>query len=486
MDFKHLSIASAHKGLLNKEFSARELTTYYLEKISRQNKTLNAFISVDEEGALATAEIIDQKIKTKQHLNPLAGIPCGIKDLLLVKDQKATAGSKILADYKAVYDAEVVRRLKAEDAIILGKNNCDEFAMGSSNETSAFGPVKNPWDLERVSGGSSGGSAAAVASDQCLFSIGTDTGGSIRQPASFCGAVGFKPTYGRVSRRGIIAMTSSLDQAGPITRTVEDAAEIFRAISGQDTGDATTVNLPLPDLGDLAKSIRGLKIGLPKEYFNSGADVEAELAIKNAIAIFTKMGAEIKEVSLPRTAYALAVYYILMPAEVSSNLARYDGLRYGHQAETARDLEEIYNLTRGHDFGKEVKRRLLIGTYVLSAGQKDAYYAQARKVQKLIAQDYADIFKEVDVLLSPTTPTSAFKLGEKTADPLTMYLADIYTVAVNIAGLCAISVPAGLTSAGLPLGLQLIGAPFKEEVILRAAYHYQHARSFPNCQFEVD
>lgn len=279
-------------------------------------------------------------------------------------------------------------------------------------------------------------------------------------------------------------MTSSLDQAGPIARTVEDAAEIFRVIAGQDTGDATTVNSPLPDLGDLAKSIRGLKIGLPKEYFNSGADAEAELAVKNAIEIFSKMGAEIKEVSLPRTSYGLAVYYILMPAEVSSNLARYDGLRYAHQAETARDLEEIYKLTRGHGFGREVKRRLLIGAYVLSAGQKDAYFAQAKKAQKLLAQDYANVFKEVDILLSPTTPAPAFKLDEKFNDPLTMYLADIYTVAVNIAGLCALSAPAGLTSSGLPLGLQLIGAPFKEEVILRAAYHYQHARSFPNCPFE--
>jgi len=480
MSFAYLTIAQIKKRLKDKEFSARELVEYYLNKIETENPELNAFISIDREGALRSADEVDQKIARGETLRELEGIPCAIKDLLLVKDHQATAGSRILADYIAPYDAEVVQRLKNAGAIILGKNNCDEFAMGSSNETSAFGPVKNPWNQDYVPGGSSGGSAAAVAADQCVFSIGTDTGGSIRQPASFCGVVGFKPTYGRVSRNGVIAMTSSLDQVGPITKNVEDSAEVFRVIAGEDPLDATTVNLPLPSLAELAHNVKGLKIGLPKEYFNLGSSAEAEQVVAKAVKTFKSWGAEIKEVSLPRTTYALAAYYVLMPAEVSSNLARYDGIRFGKRVPEAKDLEEIYRLTRGQGFGKEVKRRLLIGAYVLSAGQKDAYYAQARKVQQVLAADYAKVFQEVDILLSPTTPGPAFKLGENLTDPLTMYLADIFTVSANIAGLCAISVPAELSESGLPLGLQFIGPAFDEEKILRAAYHYQTSRSFPN------
>jgi len=475
MDFSYLTISKIKQGLANKDFSCTELVEYYLKRIDSL-KELNAFITVTEKEALDRAEKVDAKISAGEDLLELEGVPISIKDLILTKGIKTTASSKILADYVAPYNATVVAKLRERGVVILGKNNCDEFAMGSSNESSAFGPVLNPWDKTRVPGGSSGGSAAAVAADECVFSIGTDTGGSIRQPAALCGVVGLKPTYGRVSRYGLIALTSSLDQAGPITRSVEDAALVFQAIAGQDNYDAATSAKPvLNNLSFLSKDIKGLKIGLPKEYFKEGMSLEVENAIKAAIEKFKDLGAQIIEVSLPHTAYALAAYYIIMPAEASSNLARFDGIRYGHSAEAVKDLFELYARSRAEGFGSETKRRIIIGTYVLSAGYQEAYYHKAQKVKALITQEYQEIFKQVDVLLTPTTPTPAFKIGAKFNDPLTMYLSDIYTVSANIAGLCGISLPAGLTQEFLPIGLQLLGKAFDEETILKAAYQYQEA-----------
>jgi len=478
--FSYLTISKIKQGLTNKDFSCTELVKYYLDRINSL-KELNAFITITEKEALEQAKNVDAKIADGESLIDLEGVPISIKDLILTKGIRTTAASKILANYVSPYDATVVARLKERGAIILGKNNCDEFAMGSSNENSAFGAVLNPWDKTRVPGGSSGGSAAAVAADECVFSIGTDTGGSIRQPAALCGVVGLKPTYGRVSRYGLMAMTSSLDQAGPLTRSVEDAALVFKAIAGQDNYDATTSLKPVLDsLGSLNKSIKGLKIGLPKEYFKEGMSPEVEKAIKEASKKFKDLGAEIAEVSLPHTAYALAVYYIIMPAEVSSNLARFDGIRYGHGTETAKALLEFYARTRAEGFSAESKRRIMIGTYALSAGYQDAYYHQAKKVQAIIANEYQEIFNQVDVLLTPTTPSPAFKIGEKFNDPLTMYLSDIYTVSANIAGLCGISVPAGFTENYLPIGLQLLGKAFDETTILQAAYQYQEATEWHN------
>ncbi|MDP2586952.1 MAG: Asp-tRNA(Asn)/Glu-tRNA(Gln) amidotransferase subunit GatA [Candidatus Komeilibacteria bacterium] len=475
MSFKYLTISQVKAGLKSKEFSCVELVNYYLEQINRQ-RDLNTFITVMSDSALAQAKEVDQKISDRGPLGELEGVPIAIKDLILTKGVKTTASSKILADYIAPYDATVVSRLKEAGTIILGKNNCDEFAMGSSNETSAFGLVLNPWDKTRVPGGSSGGSAAAVAADQCVLAIGTDTGGSTRQPASLCGVVGLKPTYGRVSRYGLIAMTSSLDQAGPITRSVEDSALVLKIMAGQDNYDATASVKPVENyLAALSQNIKGLKVGLPKEYFTEGISPEVSEAVKQAIKKIEALGAEVVEVSLPHTAYALAVYYIILPAEVSSNLARFDGIRYGFRSSVAQNLSEIYQKTKAEGFGAEVKRRMMIGTYVLSAGYQEAYYVKAKKVQNLIRQEYAEVFKKVDLLVTPTCPTTAFKLGEKTSDPLTMYLNDVFTVSANIAGLCGISIPAGFDRNNLPIGLQILGAPFAESQMLRLAYNYQEA-----------
>ncbi len=475
MSFFHLTISQVKAGLRSKDFSCRELVEYFLDKIN-QSGELNAFITVTAAEALAGAAEVDKKISAGSELLPLTGVPIGVKDLILVKGVKATAGSKMLANYIAPYDATAVFRLKEAGAIILGKNNCDEFAMGSSNETSAFGPVKNPWDLARVPGGSSGGSAAAVAADNCVLAIGTDTGGSIRQPAAFCGTVGLKPSYGRVSRYGLTAMTSSLDQAGPLTKSVEDAALILKIIAGEDGFDATAAALPVPDyLEFLSEDIKGLTVGLPKEYFDPDLDREIKEAMRQAIKQLEFLGAKITEVSLPHTVYALPAYYILMPAEVSSNLARFDGIRYGYSSALAGALPEVYQRSREEGFGSEVKRRIATGTYVLSSGYQEAYYQQAKKVQALIKKEYQEIFKQVDVLLTPTTPTPAFKLGEKITDPLTMYLADVYTVSANIAGLCGISVPCGFSAAGLPLGMQILAKAFNEATLLKVAYNYQEA-----------
>ncbi|MCX6784825.1 MAG: Asp-tRNA(Asn)/Glu-tRNA(Gln) amidotransferase subunit GatA [Candidatus Komeilibacteria bacterium] len=470
-----LTIKQVQNGLQNKDFSCTELTNFYLQKIDQQ-KNLNAFVSTAPASALAQARSVDEKISRREILSGLEGTPGSIKDLILVKGLRATAGSKILENYQAAYDATVVDRLKKSGMIILGKNNCDEFAMGSSNETSAWGPTLNPWNITKVPGGSSGGSAAAVAADLGVFSLGTDTGGSIRQPASFCGVVGLKPTYGRVSRFGLMAMTSSLDQAGPLTRSVEDAAIIFQVISGTDDYDATCVSRDHEDYSaNLAKPIKGLRLGLPKEYWQTGLNAEVKTILEQAVNKYRELGAEIVEVDLPHTAYALAVYYIIMPAEVSSNLARFDGIRYGRSSQTAKNLWEVYAQSRAEGFGSEAKRRIMMGTYVLSAGYQNQYYLQARKVQKVIEQEYAEVFKKVDALLTPTSPTSAFGLGEKVNDPLTMYLSDIYTVSANIAGLCGISIPAGLTAGRLPVGLQILGAPWTESKILNLAYQFEQA-----------
>jgi len=470
MSLSYLTINQVKEGLKNKDFSCVELVNYYLKRIEK-NRDLNAYITMTAKEALKQAKIVDKKLKAKEPLKKLEGVPIAIKDIILTKGIKTTAGSKILAEYLPAYEATVVSRLKEAGVIILGKTNCDEFAMGSSNENSAFGPVLNPWDKGRVPGGSSGGSAAAVAADLCVFSLGTDTGGSIRQPAALCGLTGLKPTYGRVSRFGLIAMTSSLDQAGPIAKTAEEAAQILEIIAGIDPHDATTAPAMVEDYSALINQpIKNLKLGVPKEYFLSGMALEVEKSVKSAVKEFEKLGVKVKEVSLPLTKFSLAVYYIILPAEVSSNLARYDGLRFGEADKTAKSLDEHYKKTRASGFGVEVKRRVMIGTYVLSAGFKEAYYQQ---VQQLIKKEYQEVFKKVDALITPTAPTTAFCLNEKFNNPLTMYLSDIYTVSANVAGLCGISLPAGFSEEQLPIGLQLLGAPFSEATILRLAYHYQ-------------
>lgn len=475
MELNGLTIKQAHEGLKKKEFSSVELTKACLDRIKKVDKKLNSFITKTKDKALVSAELADQKIKkAKEEINILEGIPVCLKDNILVRGVKCTAASKILEDYNAVYDATVAKKLRDRGMALLGKTNMDEFAMGSSNETSYFGSVKNPWDLKRVSGGSSGGSVVSVSTDEAIFALGSDTGGSIRQPASFCGVVGLKPTYGRVSRNGLMAMASSLDQIGPITKNVEDAALVLKEIAGHDKDDSTTVFGKEEEfLKDLKKDIKGLKIGVPKEYFIEGMDEGTEKTVKEAIKKLEALGAKIEEVSLPYSEYALAVYYIIMPAEVSANLARYDGVRYGFRAE-AKDLIDTYLKTRSKGFGDEVIRRIMLGTYSLSAGYYDAYYLKAQKVRTLIKKDFEKVFKKVDCLAAPTTPAPAFKIGEKFDDPLTMYLADIFTVSLNVSGLPGISVPCGF-SGNLPVGLQIIGNYFDEKTILRVANNYEQA-----------
>jgi aspartyl-tRNA(Asn)/glutamyl-tRNA(Gln) amidotransferase subunit A len=448
--------------------SCRELTEKFLKNID-EGAHLNAFISIFPEQALHLADEIDARI-TNGKAGRLAGMILGIKDLMVMQGGTTTCGSKILANFSSPYNATVVRKLLAEDAIVLGKTNMDEFAMGSSNENSSFGPVRNPCDHERVPGGSSGGSAAAVAANLCMAALGSDTGGSIRQPASFCGVVGLKPTYGRVSRFGLVAFASSLDQIGPITKSVADAALLLEVIAGPDKYDSTSANVPVESYSEnLGKGIKGLRIGLPKEYFSEGLDPEIAHSVEKAKDILRREGAEIVEVSLPHTEYAIAAYYIIATAEASSNLARYDGARYGFRHPDAQNLEDMYVLSRSQGFGVEVKRRIMLGTYVLSSGYYDAYYRKAQKVRTLIKGDFDRAFENVDCLLAPTAPTTAFKIGEKVDDPLTMYLSDIYTVSVNLAGLPALSLPCGKDKIGLPIGLQLIGRAFDECTILRIA-----------------
>jgi aspartyl-tRNA(Asn)/glutamyl-tRNA(Gln) amidotransferase subunit A len=465
MDLSKLTIESAHKGMIKKEFTCTELIQAYLDKIKKENKEINDFLEVTEKLALEQARKIDDKIERGEKIQGLEGIPIAVKDNILVEDYKCTAGSKILENYKATYDATVVKRLKDAGAIIVGKTNLDEFAMGSSTENSAFGVVKNPIDKTCVPGGSSGGSAAAVAANHCLGAIGSDTGGSVRQPASFCGVVGYKPSYGIVSRYGLIAMSSSLDQIGTFGKTIEDAKLIFDTIKGKDEMDATTINLKLKVQSQKSK-IKNLRIGVPREYFGEGINIEVKEKIKKAIDTFKGISAEIKEISLPLTDYALAVYYIIMPAEVSANLARFDGIKYGYSADD-KNLLENYLKTRAQGFGDEPRRRIVLGTYVLSAGYRDAYYNKAQKVRALIKEEFDEAFKSVDVILTPTAPTPAFKIGEK-KDPLSMYLSDIYTTPASLAGLPAISVPCGEVN-GLPIGLQIIGPQFYDEFIFNVA-----------------
>jgi aspartyl-tRNA(Asn)/glutamyl-tRNA(Gln) amidotransferase subunit A len=480
MDINDLTIKSFHEGLLSKEFSAFEIAEEFFSRIEEKDKDINAYLRLTKDLALSYANKVDVELAEGKKPGMLAGAPLAIKDNILIEGELATAASKILENYRASYDAAVIKKLKEANAVLLGKTNMDEFAMGSSTENSAFKKTKNPYDLERVPGGSSGGSAAAVASGMCLGALGSDTGGSIRQPAGFCGAVGLKPTYGAVSRSGLIAMSSSLDQIGPITKTVEDAGILFREISGQDELDSTSVEtkygheLLNPELEEIKK----LKIGIPKEFFGEGLSKETGIAVESAINALKSLGMEIREISLPSVKYALSCYYIIMPAEVSSNLARFDGIRYGKAAEGKREanLKDIYFKTRGEGFGDEVKRRIILGTFVLSSGYYDAYYNKAQKVRRLIKDDFDRAFREVDVILAPVSPTPAFKIGEKTDDPMQMYLSDIFTIPANLAGLPAISIPVKkykISDKELPIGFQLIGRPFQEADILGIGRCYE-------------
>jgi aspartyl-tRNA(Asn)/glutamyl-tRNA(Gln) amidotransferase subunit A len=461
-----LTIVQAHEGLKNKEFSAVDLCQSYLAEIGKKDQKIHAFLTVTAEAALNQAKKIDELIQSGRPLPLLAGIPVAIKDNILVEGIKCTAGSKILENYVAPYDATVVARLKNQGAVILGKVNLDEFAMGSSTENSAFGPTRNPVDPTRVPGGSSGGSAAAVGANMAAFALGSDTGGSIRLPAAFCGVTGLKPTYGAVSRYGLMAFASSLDQIGPIAKTAQDAKIVFEALSGRDELDSTSVVLPetRPEKLDLSK----LKIGVPKEYFIKGIDPKVEKLVREAIQKYQKAGAKIVEVSLPHTQYSLAAYYIINPSEASANLARYDGIKYGFsKTKEAKTLLDVYLESRGEGFGAEVRRRIMVGTYALSSGYYDAYYKKAQKVRTKVIDDFNKVFQKVDVLMTPTSPILPFKIGEKVEDPLAMYLVDVYTVSVNLAGLPALSLPCGKAD-GLPVGLQIIGRPFAEDVILQA------------------
>lgn len=462
MELKDLTIDQIQEGLKKKEFSAVELTEYYLDEIEKKDKDISAFLTLVKDSALSQAEETDEKVAENQDLDVLSGVPCAVKDNILVDGVKCTAGSKILENYVAPYDATVVKKLKEKGAVILGKTNLDEFAMGSSTENSAFFTTKNPNDLDRVPGGSSGGSAAAVAGNMCSFALGSDTGGSIRQPASFCGVVGLKPTYGSVSRYGLMAFASSLDQIGPLTRTVEDCRRVFNAIKGRDKMDSTSVG---SENGKSDFKIQNLRIGVPKEYFVKGMNPEVERVVREAIKKYEEMGAKIEEISLPHTEYALACYYIIAPSEASANLARYDGIKYGYSDLHGKDLLDVYLQSREVGLGAEVRRRIMLGTYTLSSGYYDAYYLRAQKVRTLIKRDFEKAFQKVDVIFTPVSPTPAFRIGEKAEDPLTMYLSDIFTVSVNLAGLPAVSLPAGKVS-NLPIGLQIIGKAFEEDKIL--------------------
>lgn len=466
------TIAELASELSSKKISSIELTKLFLERIKQFDEKLNSFITVTEEHALKAAEEADKKI-AQGKASALTGIPIVQKDIFCTDGIKTSCGSRMLDNFIAPFDSTVVKNLKAAGTVMLGKTNMDEFAMGSSNENSYYGPVKNPWNLACVSGGSSGGSAAAVAARLTPGGTGTDTGGSIRQPAALCGITGLKPTYGRVSRYGMIAFASSLDQGGPFGKSVEDVALLLNAMAGFDERDSTSVNQAVPDYrATLNDSIKGLRIGLPKEYFSKDLNSDVAKIIQAAIKEYEKMGAVVKEIALPNTALATPAYYVIAPAECSSNLARYDGVRYGYRCKDPIDLEDLYKRSRSEGFGNEVKRRIMIGTYVLSAGYYDAYYLKAQKIRRLICDDFNQAFKDVDVILSPTTPTPAFKLGEKTTDPISMYLSDIYTIAVNLAGLPGISIPAGFVN-NLPIGLQLIGNLFGEAKLLNVAHQYQ-------------
>ena len=465
MELYNLSIEEARSAIDKGDTSRVELTRAVFERIESVEEKVGAYVTLNKDNALAKA--------AETGSGSLAGIPIAIKDNICTEGVKTTCSSKILGNFIPAYESTVTGKLKEQGYVLIGKTNLDEFAMGSSTENSAFGLTRNPWDLDRVPGGSSGGSAAAVAADECIAALGSDTGGSIRQPAAFCGVVGLKPTYGRVSRYGLVAFASSFDQIGPLTKNVKDSAIIMNAIAGHDKYDSTSTNVPLPDFTSaLGQDIKGMKIGVPAEFFVEGMDREVEASVKEAIKKIESLGAEPVEISMPHTGYAVAAYYILATSEASSNLARYDGVRYGLRAE-GEDLIGMYMKTREEGFGAEVKRRIILGTYALSSGYYDAYYKKAQQVRTLIKQDFEKAFEKVDVIVTPTTPTTAFKAGEKTADPLQMYLSDIFTISVNLAGVPGISVPCGFTSENLPVGLQIIGKHFDEESVLKIAYAYE-------------
>ena len=479
--------AELSQALANGEISSVELTQSYLDRIKKYNEELNSYITVCEESALVQAKEADKK-RVHSDSSPLLGIPLAHKDIFCTNGVTTTCGSRMLHNFIAPYDATVVGKLNDAGVVMLGKTNMDEFAMGSSNETSFFGPVRNPWDTNRVPGGSSGGSAAAVAADLCTMATGTDTGGSISQPAAFCGITGFKPSYGRVSRWGMIAFASSLDQAGPLTKSAEDAALMTNVMAGLYKKDSTSIDKPVEDYtATLNDSLEGLKIGIPKQHFAEGLTADVEKGIQEALCEYEKLGASITEVDLPNNHLSVSAYYVVAPAEASANLSRYDGVRYGYRCANPVDLEDMYNRTRGEGFGEEVKRRILVGTYALSAGYYDAYYRKAQKIRRLIKNDFVETFKEVDVIIGPTSPHTAFELGTKT-DPVTMYLEDIYTIAVNLAGLPAISIPAGIAN-GLPLGMQIVGRDFGEAKILNVAHQFQQQtdwhRQKPNFVHET-
>jgi aspartyl-tRNA(Asn)/glutamyl-tRNA(Gln) amidotransferase subunit A len=452
------------------------LAEAFYSRIEKDDSQIGAYLTLSKERALQQAERMDSLAAKGEQLPPLGGVPVAIKDVMATRGVRTTAGSMILSDYIPPYDCTAVARLEAAGAVVLGKLNCDEFAMGSSNENSAWRPVHNPRDLSRVPGGSSGGSAAAVAADMAVATLGSDTGGSIRQPASFCGVVGLMPTYGRVSRYGLIAFASSLDRIGPLTKTVKDAAIVLRTIAGRDPMDSTSAEVPFPDyVAELEKPVRGLKLGVAKEYFGEGLDSEVRKSVEAAIQKLAKSGCEIVPVSLPHTEYAIPTYYIVATAEASSNLARFDGVRYGYRDRDAHTLSEMYRQSREHGFGAEVKRRIMLGTYALSTGYYEAYYLKAQQVRTLLVRDFEEAFKKVDAIVTPTSPTAAFKLGEKVDDPLAMYLADVFTVTADLAGIPGISIPCGATKENLPIGLQILGKHFDEATILRVAHAYEQA-----------
>lgn len=484
MSLTDLTLRAMQQRLQAKELTSVELTRAFLDRIAAVDSRINAFLTVTGEQALADAALADRRLAEGRG-DALTGIPLALKDVFVTEGVRTTCASRLLDNFIPPYDGTAVARLKAQGAVLLGKLNMDEFAMGSSNENSGFGPVRNPWNPDYVPGGSSGGSAACVAARMAAATLGTDTGGSIRQPASHCGVVGLKPTYGRVSRYGVVAYASSLDQVGPIARDVEDCAMLLQAVAGHDPADATSVTLPVPDYcAALKDGVKGLKIGLPKEYFVEGLDPEVQKATEQAIAALRGAGAELVQVSLPHTDYAVACYYLISTAEASSNLARYDGVRFGRRVDRGQGLIDMFMQSRAAGFGPEVKRRIMLGTYALSSGYYDAYYLKAQKVRTLIRQDFLDAFDRVDVLITPVAPTPAFKIGEKTADLLQMYLSDIFTIPANLAGTCAMSVPCGFSAEGLPIGLQLIGRPFDEATLLRAGYAFQqtgdwHQRPVP-------
>lgn len=474
-----------HDMLREKKISAVELTKDVLERLEAVEDEVGAYLTVTREAALEQAEAVDKKIAGGEELSFFTGIPGALKDNICTQGVKTTCASKILENFVPPYDATVTQKLREEDAPLLGKTNLDEFAMGGSTENSAFHPTRNPWNTACVPGGSSGGSAAAVAAGTAIWALGSDTGGSIRQPASFCGVVGLKPTYGRVSRYGLVAYASSLDQIGPVTRDVTDSAQLLNVVAGHDPLDSTSTALAVPDYTRaLREDVKGLKIGIPKEFFVAGLDADVEKAVREAIDAFRAMGAEIINISLPHTDYAIAAYYLIAPAEAATNLERYDGISYGARVDGA-DVVELMTNTRSQKFGREVKRRIMIGNYALSAGYYDAYYLKALKVRTLIQEDYTNAFQNVDVMMTPTAPTPAYKIGELIRDPLKMYLQDIYTVPLNLAGLPGISLPCGYSRQHMPIGLQIIGKPLAEETILRAAYTYEQSQNFHNEMAEI-